>query len=95
MKLFETKLKLKSFRDLSPHPQATPERGRVLINDEGLPRAEKKPDEWLETQTGQLVRIVRDNRVGNEKRIYRIELWDKNRRDRVAVFDRRTSSVRQ
>ena len=49
---------------------------------------------WLSMQPNWL-RVVMDNRVGVGKRIFRIELYDKDRDQRIAVFRRQTEATRQ
>jgi hypothetical protein len=41
------------------------------------------------------LRVVLDNRIGLGKRIFRIELYDKDRKERLAVFRRSTEATRQ
>lgn len=51
---------------------------------------------WAEIPTNrQFLRIVLDDRVNVGKRIYRIELWDKERKERIAVFRRQTEAHRR
>ena len=49
---------------------------------------------WLSMQPNWL-RVVLDNRIGLGKRIFRIELYDKDRKERLAVFRRSTEAMRQ
>jgi hypothetical protein len=49
---------------------------------------------WVQLST-QWLRVVLDNRIGVGKRIFRIELYDKDREERLAVFRRQTEAIRQ
>ena len=49
---------------------------------------------WVQLHTNWL-RVVMDNRVGLTKRIFRIEMYDKDRKERLAVFRRQTEAKRQ
>lgn len=45
--------------------------------------------------SGNWLRVVIDNRPNIGRRIYRIELYDKDRSKRIAIFRRQTEAVRQ
>jgi len=49
---------------------------------------------WVPLQANWL-RVVVDNRLGLGRRIYRIEMYDKTREKRLAVFRRQTEAMRQ
>lgn len=51
---------------------------------------------WVQIPTSkQYLRIVVDNRVNIGKRIYRIEMYDKDRKERIAIFRRQTEAHRR
>jgi len=76
---------------VAPPPPPPPPPPRLVDPEPrpGMPRAI-----WLSMQPNWL-RVVLDNRVGLGKRIYRIELYDKDRDQRLAVFRRQTEAKRQ
>ena len=49
---------------------------------------------WLPLRNNWL-RVVMDNRVGAGRRIFRIELYDKDQTERLAVFRRQTEAMRR
>jgi hypothetical protein len=71
-----------------------PEKLKMMVLDEGLPKKSRAPEVWLQMPNGQWVRVVVDNRLHMDQRIYRFELFDRHRQERVATFRRSTESVR-
>lgn len=49
---------------------------------------------WLPLRSNWL-RVVMDNRVGAGRRIFKIELYDKDQTERLAVFRRQTEAMRR
>ena len=95
--LFPTKLKLRSFQELSPSPRVkTSGPAEVKVLDEGTaPAKAKTPDSWAQLPNKQWLRCVRDNRLGNEKRVFRVELYDESKTTRIAIFNRQTDRGRR
>ena len=104
------KLSLKSFRSIDPkevfkQPVVTP----VVLPPALVPRPEKTEEPpapppkkgweataaWVELPNKQFLRIVFDNRIGLGRRIYRVELYDKERKERIAIFRRQTEAYRR
>ncbi len=51
---------------------------------------------WLQIPTTkQWLRVVVDNRVNLGKRIFRVEMWDKDQKERIAIFRRATEAKRR
>ena len=66
-----------------------------MVLDEGkLPAKTLDPLTWVPTPSGNWLKIVRDQRLHLNRRIYRVELYDANRTTRLAVFRRATEWVR-
>lgn len=96
--MFEKKLKLRSFQSLGPEErEQTPitPKAKMLVLDEGKPLPPAAPDLWCPMPNGQWLRAVVDNRMGVGKRIYRVELFDKEKKNRLAIFRRQTEAARQ
>jgi len=105
---FERKLKLRSFNELKPSmleppaplpfetfaPYPTPPRPAEAPPPP--PKMEKPQALWVEMPLSkQYLRIVLDQRVNMGRRIFRIELYDKDRTERQAVFRRSTEAIRR
>jgi hypothetical protein len=61
---------------------------KVLTLNEGLPATRLPPENWVEMDNGQWLRVVRDVRMYMAKRIFRVELFDRQKQTRLAVFRR-------
>jgi hypothetical protein len=76
-------------------PDAPSHHTKVMVLDEGI--AVKRPPAaiWLPLTGGQCLKIVRDQRVHMDERIFRVELYDGQRVNRLAVFRRSTETTRR
>ena len=67
----------------------------MLVEQEPKPQRPGMPQAiWLELSPNWL-RVVMDSRPNTGKRIFRVELYDKDRSHRLAVFRRQTEAMRQ
>jgi hypothetical protein len=80
--------------DHKPDRPTQPVRPTVMVLDEGKPGKRSEPITWLPMPSGNWLKIVRDQRLHLNRRIYRVELYDSNRTTRLAVFRRATEAVR-
>lgn len=67
---------------------------KVMVLDEGTPAKRLPMITWSLLPSGQWLKIVRDQRLHLNNRIYRVELYDKRRVARVAIFRRSTEATR-
>lgn len=90
MSQFATKLRLRSFQQLGEvSARPAQQRPKNFVLNEGSAGSRQKYDPvWIELSTGQWIRIVRDQRPLLRTRIFRIELWDNEKKNRTAVFRR-------
>lgn len=107
--LRQKKLSLKSFNAIDPAmvfkpPEPKPEPPSLMPRPEKTEEPVASPPKkgweasalWCQLPgSQQFLRVVLDDRVNIGKRIYRIELWDKLRKERIAIFRRQTEATRR
>lgn len=102
------KLSLKSFQAIRPEvvfrpPEPKPEVPVLVPTPEKTEEPPAPPPKkgweatavWVELPNKQFLRIVFDDRIGLGRRIYRVELYDKHREERIAIFRRQTEAYRR
>ena len=67
----------------------------VKVLDEGKEVKPKQPVFWLPISNTGWLKVVRDQRLHMDRRIHRIELYDRKGTELLAVFRRSTEAVRQ